>query len=93
VLLEEQCSICHIGVLHLRRVTYTSWLYKQLVLMPNVAVWTCDVCGESAYDPEIVGWVDTLLGLERTLAAQNRETGSRSGSSLSIVFMGRRRSV
>lgn len=93
MLLEKQCPICHVGVLHLRRVTYTSWLQRQLVLLPNVAVLACDVCGESAYDPEIVGWVSMLLGIERISPAQTRNPGSSSGFSLPIVFSGRRRSV
>ncbi len=93
MLFEQQCPVCHIGVLHLCRVTYTSWLQRQLVLLPNVAVWACDVCGESTYDPEIVGWVGMLLGVEHTSSAQNRNPGSRSGFSVPIVFSGRRRSV
>lgn len=93
MLFEKQCPVCHIGVLHLSKVTYTSWLQRQLVLLPNVAVWACDVCGESAYDPEIVGWVSMLLGVERTSDAQTRKSGLGSGFSLPIVFSGRRRSV
>lgn len=90
---DKQCPVCHIGVLRLRRVTYTSWVQRQLVLLPNVAVWACDVCGESAYDPEIVGWVSMLLGVEHASPAQARQPGSSRGCSLSIIFSGRRRSA
>ena len=93
MLFEKQCPVCHIGILHLRRVTYVSWSQKQLVLLPNVAVWACDVCGEATYDPEIVGWVSMLLGIEYTVSAQSKHPGSGSGFSLPIVFSGRRRSV
>lgn len=60
---ENQCEVCHIGALQFRRMTYTSWLNQNLVILPNVVVWVCDVCGELSYDPEAVRRIQMLLGM------------------------------
>ena len=93
VLFEKQCGVCHIGVLRVHRVTYASWSEQQLVLLPNVSIWACDVCGESAYDPEIVEWVNMLLGIDYALPVQTKHLDSANNLSLSMMFSGRRRNM
>ena len=47
-----QCLNCRIGTLRRGKATYAQWLDDQLVLVPNVSAWQCDVCGDFAYDEE-----------------------------------------
>jgi YgiT-type zinc finger domain-containing protein len=55
------CNECHSGVMHLRYLTYFTWLDSELVSVPNFPAWVCDVCGRREYDPRAVSWLNTLL--------------------------------
>ncbi len=55
------CSECHSGVMHLRYITYFTWLNEELVTVPNFPAWVCDVCGRREYDSRAVSWLNTLL--------------------------------
>jgi len=63
------CSECQAGVMHLRHITYFTWLDEELVTVPNFPAWVCDVCGRRVYDPHAISWLVTLL---------NPETGKAS---------------
>ena len=55
------CPECQTGVLHLRYLTYFTWLSDELVTVPNFPAWVCDVCGRREYDPRAIKWLNTLL--------------------------------
>lgn len=74
---ENQCTVCHIGLLHLRRVTYTRMMDHHLLILPNMAVWLCDVCGEFSYDPEAMRRLHMLLGMTASASAAERRPGAR----------------
>jgi YgiT-type zinc finger domain-containing protein len=57
-----QCMNCRIGTLRRGKATYTVWFHGQLVVLPNVNVWMCDVCGDFAYDDDTITRVEMLLG-------------------------------
>ena len=65
-----QCTECQAGVMHLRRITYFTWLDKELVTVPNFPAWVCDICGRREYDARAISWLVTIL---------NPETGKASG--------------
>lgn len=77
-----QCLNCRLGTLKLGSATYTQWLGSQLVLVPNVLAWQCDVCGDFAYDDETLTRVELLLGsqIERRKPATDRQSQAGSGS-------------
>jgi YgiT-type zinc finger domain-containing protein len=58
------CPECQTGVLHLRYLTYFTWLNNELITVPNFPAWVCDVCGRREYDPRAVKWLNTLLNPE-----------------------------
>jgi YgiT-type zinc finger domain-containing protein len=58
------CSECETGVLHLRYLTYFTWLNEELVTVPNFPAWVCDVCGRREYDTRAVNWLNMLLNPE-----------------------------
>jgi YgiT-type zinc finger domain-containing protein len=66
-----QCTECQAGVMHLRHITYFTWLDEELVTVPNFPAWVCDVCGRREYDARAISWLVTIL---------NPETGKASGS-------------
>jgi YgiT-type zinc finger domain-containing protein len=55
------CPECRSGVMHLRYITYFTWLSGQLVTVPNFPAWTCDVCGRREYDSRAISWLNTML--------------------------------
>ena len=66
-----QCTECQAGMMHLRHITYFTWLDEELVTVPNFPAWVCDLCGRREYDPRAISWLVTIL---------NPETGKVSAS-------------
>ena len=93
-MLETQCDVCHIGLLQPRRVTYASRLGDQLLILPDIHVYICDVCGESLYDPETTARIEMLLGVDVATAAPSRHAGASNEHDDSDLQLSlRRRSV
>jgi YgiT-type zinc finger domain-containing protein len=67
------CSECQAGVMHLRHITYFTWLDEELVTVPNFPAWVCDMCGRREYDARAISWLSTIL---------NPETGKTSAPKL-----------
>jgi YgiT-type zinc finger domain-containing protein len=65
----SQCTECQAGVLHLRHITYFTWLEEELVTVPNFPAWICDVCGRREYDSRAISWLVMLLNPETGKAA------------------------
>ena len=76
-----QCLSCRIGTLRRGKATDAMWLGGQLVLVPNVAAWQCDVCGDFAYDDETLTRVELLLGSQIERPGPHRAHLARSGPS------------
>jgi YgiT-type zinc finger domain-containing protein len=57
-----QCLNCRIGTLRRGKATYTQWIGDELVLVPDVSAWQCDVCGDFAYEEDVLARVELLLG-------------------------------
>jgi YgiT-type zinc finger domain-containing protein len=55
------CTECASGLLHLRFITYFTWLDEELVTVPNFPAWVCDVCGRREYDEKAISWLTMLL--------------------------------
>jgi len=56
-----QCRECAAGILHLRHITYFTWLGEELITVPNFPAWICDMCGKREYDEEAISWLTMLL--------------------------------
>jgi YgiT-type zinc finger domain-containing protein len=65
------CTDCQAGKMHLRHITYFTWLDNELVTVPNFPAWVCDVCGRRKYDQRAITWLSTML---------NPETGKSNSS-------------
>ena len=70
------CSECQAGVMHLRYITYFTWLDEELVTVPNFPAWVCDLCGRREYDQRAISWLTAIL---------NPETGKSSSPSKRIL--------
>jgi YgiT-type zinc finger domain-containing protein len=55
------CSECAAGVMHLRHITYFTWLSGELITVPHFPAWICDVCGRREYDERAIAWLTMLL--------------------------------
>jgi YgiT-type zinc finger domain-containing protein len=55
------CKECQAGVLHLRYLTYFTWLDEELISVPNFPAWVCDLCGRREYDGRAIAWLTTML--------------------------------
>lgn len=90
----NHCDICHIGTRRPRRTTVTYWLGGELVLMPNVPVWVCDVCGDVEYEAESITRLEMLLGIEELLAGTDpRISPADATDGFSSLWTSKRRSV
>ncbi len=55
------CKDCQAGMMHLRFVTYFTWLAEEPIMVPNFPAWICDVCGRREYDEKSLSWLTMLL--------------------------------
>ncbi len=80
---ETQCDVCHIGTRRERQTTYIHWLDGKLVVMPNTAIWVCDVCDDVVFDEEQIAQLEMLLGVQidsvHTVQRRNSLQSARQG--------------
>ena len=77
--LVVQCLNCRIGTLRRGKATYTQWFGDDLVLVPNVSAWQCDVCGDFAYEDETLARVELLLGSQIERSRVHRARRAQAG--------------
>jgi YgiT-type zinc finger domain-containing protein len=58
---QAPCSECVAGIVHLRHITYFTWLGEELITVPHFPAWICDVCGRREYDERAISWLTMLL--------------------------------
>jgi YgiT-type zinc finger domain-containing protein len=93
-MVEIPCDVCHIGLMQPRRVTYATRLGDQLLMLPDIHVSICDVCGEAQYDPETMARIEMLLGVDIGSAAQSHRLESAGEKpDISFQLSQRRRSA
>lgn len=66
------CYECASGLMHLRFITYFTWLNEELITVPNFPAWICDVCGRREYDEKAEAWLRMLLNPETGRAATRK---------------------
>ena len=71
------CNNCPAGVMHLRHITYFTWLGEELITVPNFPAWVCDICGRRTYDEQAVQWLSTLLNPEAGQANDQKRRPAR----------------
>jgi YgiT-type zinc finger domain-containing protein len=57
----QACSACQAGQMHLRYITYYTWLGDELITVTNFPAWVCDLCGKRDYDPHAMNQLNLLL--------------------------------
>ena len=58
---QSPCNECAAGIMHLRHITYFTWLGEELITVPHFPAWICDVCGRREYDERAISWLTMLL--------------------------------
>lgn len=78
------CNQCGAGIMHLRHITYFTWLNEELITVPDFPAWICDVCGRREYDERSVSLLNMLLNPEAGRPARRlkrtRQPASPKGS-------------
>jgi YgiT-type zinc finger domain-containing protein len=64
--------------MHLRFITYFTWLNEELVSVPNFPAWVCDVCGRREYDEKAEAWLKMLLNPETGRNSSRKRVSRRS---------------
>ena len=67
------CRECLAGTMHMRYITYFTWLGDELITVPNFPAWICDVCGRREYDERAINWLSTLLSPNAGSAMNSRK--------------------
>jgi hypothetical protein len=65
------CPRCQIGHCRPGKSTYTQIANGQVISIPNITVYTCDVCGYHEYDRDALVRLQTMLGASRTLSPED----------------------
>lgn len=58
--------------MHLRHMTYFTWLGDELITVPNFPAWVCDVCGKREYDLHTMNKLSLLLNPNAGRPTRNR---------------------
>jgi len=64
---DPLCPACHVGKLHVQKVTYSQVYEEQLIVVPNVSALVCDICGERVVDSQVLSRLSGLLGLSQQI--------------------------
>lgn len=72
-----QCPECVSGLMHLRYLTYFTWLNDELITVPNFPAWVCDLCGRREYDSRAITWLNALLSPETKGRRKRQRTYSK----------------
>jgi YgiT-type zinc finger domain-containing protein len=48
-------------MMHIRHITYFTWLGEELIMVPNFPAWICDMCGKREFDERAISWLTMLL--------------------------------
>lgn len=72
------CPYCQIGYCQPGQATYVRLHAGMLISVPDVPVWTCDICGYQEFDREAVINLDTLLGVSDVAPDTQRPRPSES---------------
>lgn len=73
------CTECAAGVMHLRHITYFTWLGEELITVPNFPAWVCDMCGRREYDERAISWLTMLLDPNAGRPTRRRNRPPRPG--------------
>jgi YgiT-type zinc finger domain-containing protein len=65
--------------MHLRHLTYFTWLGEELITVQNFPAWICDVCGRREYDQQAVLFLNTMLNPEAGRPTTKRRNAPRRG--------------
>ena len=55
------CKECQSGKMHLKHLTYLTWLGNELVVVPDFPAWVCDVCGRREDDVTALNRLSLIL--------------------------------
>jgi len=72
------CVECQAGLMHLRSITYFTWLDGELVTVPNFPAWVCDVCGRREYDQKALLQLNMLLSPEAGQSPRRKASRRRA---------------
>jgi YgiT-type zinc finger domain-containing protein len=56
------CPRCQIGHLQRGQATFVTCLNDQLLSIPDVAAWSCDICQYREFDVEAIHQIEVLAG-------------------------------
>jgi YgiT-type zinc finger domain-containing protein len=69
-------------MMHLRHITYFTWLGEELIMVPNFPAWICDMCGKREFDERAISWLTMILNPNAGKPTHRRrralETGAQS---------------
>lgn len=68
------CPNCQIGLCQPGKITYVRLYEGLLVSVPDMLVWTCDICQYQEFDPDIIAHLEALLGSQESAAETQRST-------------------
>jgi YgiT-type zinc finger domain-containing protein len=74
------CTECAAGIMHIRHITYFTWLGEELITVPNFPAWVCDMCGRREYDERAIAWLTMLLNPNAGKPTQRVQRKPRTGT-------------
>jgi hypothetical protein len=68
------CPNCQIGLCQPGKTTYLRLHEGLLVSVPDMPMWTCDICQYQEFDPDMITRLETLLGSQESASEAQRNT-------------------
>jgi YgiT-type zinc finger domain-containing protein len=88
---HEKCTACYIGSLYPKRLTHTRVTENELIVLPNVEAYVCDVCGSIHRKMDGIARLEFLLGEPAPEIEQKKLRDARHGSSTRVLILANNR--
>lgn len=75
-----ECPRCQIGLCQPSKSTYTRMYKGQLISVPDMTIYTCDVCGYYELDGDKVYDLETMMGSTRRVIPDEQRPKSKAVS-------------
>jgi hypothetical protein len=73
-----ECPRCQIGVCQASKATYTRMFHGQLISVPDMTIYTCDVCGYYELDGDTVYDLEAMMGTARRVSTEEQRPKSKA---------------
>jgi len=88
---RDKCTVCFIGSLRPKRIAHTRATENELIVLPNVEAYVCDMCGAIHRKMDGIARMEFLLGEPAPEMEQKELRDARHSSSTRVLVISNNR--